>query len=391
MSGPLEGIRVIELGQMIAVPAAAHVLAGQGASVIKVEDTRRGDELRFYGSQKNGISAWFISANGGKRSIGVDLQEARGKEILWQLLDGADVFMQGFRPGVLDRLGFSPDTARRRCRQLIYYSSSGFGADGPYANQPAYDPIIQALSGWAGSQTNDGEPSLIRGMVADKVAAMMGAQAITAALVQRGRTGVGQHVDLSMLEANIAFNWSDVMMHCSLLDADAEHRPNVLASYRLLRCRDGWVTVAAGNDAQWQGFCRALERPDIARDERFATPIARGSNLPAWYDTMDEMVISFDADDVLKRVRAEDVPAAPVLNPDQVADDPQVVARQGVTEINHPVAGRLLQPRPGARFEGHQFNLSAAPLHGEHTDGLLAELGYEAAAIRTLRNDGVVV
>ena len=130
MSGPLEGIRVIELGQMIAVPAAAHLLAGQGASVIKVEDTRRGDELRFYGSQKNGISAWFISANGGKRSIGVNLQEARGKEILWRLLEGADVFMQGFRPGAVERLGFSPTAAHERCPRLIYYSSSGFGGDG---------------------------------------------------------------------------------------------------------------------------------------------------------------------------------------------------------------------------------------------------------------------
>lgn len=391
MSGPLEGIRVIELGQMIAVPAAAYVLAGQGASVIKVENTRRGDELRFYGSQKNGISAWFINVNGGKRSIGVDLQEPAGKEILWRLLEGADVFMQGFRPGAVDRLGFSPDAAGKRCPRLIYYSSSGFGADGPYANHPVYDPIIQALSGWAGSQTTHGEPSLIRGMVADKVAAMMGAQAVTAALVQRGRTGVGQHVELSMLEANISFNWSDVMMHCSLLDADAEHRPNVLASYRLLRCRDGWVAVTAGNDAQWQGFCKALERPDLSRDERFTTPAGRASNMPAWYDAMDEMVTSFDAEEVLERVRAEDVPAAPVLNPDQVADDPQVVVRAAVVETIHPTAGRVLQPRPGARFEGQEVSLCPAPLHGEHSNEVLTELGYEAAAITTLRSDGIVV
>ncbi len=391
MSGPLEGIRVIELGQMIAVPAAAHVLASQGASVIKVEDTRRGDELRFYGSQKNGISAWFISANGGKRSIGVDLQEPRGKEILWRLIEGADVFMQGFRPGAVDRLGFSPEATRKRCAQLIYYSSSGFGAHGPYASHPVYDPIIQALSGWAGSQTTNGEPSLIRGMVADKVAAITGAQAVTAALVQRARTGVGQHVDLSMLEANIAFNWSDVMMHCALLDADAEHRPNVLASYRLLHCRDGWVTVTAGNDKQWQGFCKAFDRTVLAGDERFATPAARAANMPAWYDAMDEMVSSFDTADVLERVRAEDVPAAPVLNPDQVAHDPQVVARGAVFETFHPTAGRLLQPHPGARFDGHDFDLSAAPLHGEHSNDVLTELGYGAADITTLRNEGIVV
>lgn len=391
MSGPLEGIRVIELGQMIAVPAATYMLAGQGATVIKVEDTRRGDELRFYGSQKNGISAWFISANGGKRSIGVNLQEARGKEILWQLLEGADVFMQGFRPGAVDRLGFSSETARKRCPQLIYYSSSGFGADGPYANLPVYDPIIQALSGWAGSQTTNGEPSLIRGMVADKVAAMIGAQAVTAALVQRGRTGVGQHVELSMLEANIAFNWSDVMMHCSLLDDDAEHRPNLVTSYRLLRCRNGFVTVTAGNDAQWQGFCKALDRPDLARDERFATPVGRASNIADWYDVMDDMVTAFDTADVLQRVRAEDVPAAPVLNPDQVVDDPQVIARGAVVESIHPAAGRLLQPRPGARFEAHEYEFSAAPLHGEHGTEVLAELGYEAAAITSLRSEGVVI
>lgn len=390
MSGPLSGIRIIELATMIAVPGATHLLATQGAKVIKVEDPIRGDELRHYGSEKGGMSAWFINANSGKRSIALDLQHDEGKAALWQLLETADVMMQGFRPGVIERLGFDSETVRERVPEIVYCSSSGFGPEGPYARLPVYDPVIQALSGWAGAQRYEEGPRLVRGMVADKVAALTSAQAVTAALLQRSLTGHGCHVELSMLEANIAFNWSDVMMHASLLEADANHRPNLLSSYRLFPCRDGWVTVTAGTDAQWQAFSNALERPDLANDTRFATASARAGHVADWYEAMGEAVAPFGLEEVLSRLRAADVPVAPVLDPAEVAEDPQVQAAGLLREVEHPVAGKLRQPRPSAEMFGQSVALTPAPTHGQHTAEVLAELGYADEAIRRLAAERVI-
>jgi crotonobetainyl-CoA:carnitine CoA-transferase CaiB-like acyl-CoA transferase len=389
-SGPLAGIKIIEIGQMIAVPAATYLLATQGAEVLKVEDTEHGDELRHYGSQKGGLSAWFINANTGKRSLGVDLRAAEGKTILWQLLETADAMIQGFRPGALERLGFGHTAVLKRFPSLVYCSSSGFGSAGPYANLPVYDPIIQALSGWAGAQQTGAGPSVVRGMVADKTAALTSAQALTAALLQRERTGVGTHLELSMLEANISFNWPDVMMDASLLDADADHRPNVLAAYRLFQCRDGWVTVTTGTDSQWQGFCEALDRNALAADPRFNTASGRGANVGAWYEAMEEAVGAFRQDDVLRLLHAADVPVAPVLDPGDIASDAQVKAAQLIREVQHPTAGRLLQPRPSGEVFGASLQLGAAPRHGEHTTEILTELGYDGPTIATLESSGTV-
>ena len=291
MSGPLSGIRIVEVGTMIAVPAATYQLATQGAEVIKVEDVTQGDELRYYGSHKGGMSAWFINANGGKRSIAVNLRAEQGKEILWRLLADADVMIQGFRPGALERLGFGSDAVRARHPNLVYCSSSGFGPEGPYADLPVYDPVIQALSGWAGAQTTDDGPSLIHAMVADKSAALTTAQALCAALVQRAATGTGLHVEMSMLEANIGFVWSDTMMHASLLDDDATHRPNLAQTYRLLRCRDGSIAVTAGTDTQWAAFGNALDRPDLVADANLATAAGRASNAWSCYATANATAV----------------------------------------------------------------------------------------------------
>lgn len=390
MAAPLAGIQVVEIGQMIAVPAATYQLATQGASVIKVEDVVHGDELRYYGSQKGGISAWFINANSGKRSIAVDLRDPQGKAILWKLLATADVMVQGFRPGALTRLGFGAEAVLARHPNIVYCSSSGFGASGPYANLPVYDPVIQALSGWAGAQQTGQGPSLIHAMVADKIAALTTAQAITAGLVQRGKTGKGLHIEMGMLEANIDFVWPDTMMHGSLLDEDAEHRPNLAQTYRLFACQDGWISIAAGTDTQWAALCHALDRHELAADPGLKTAAARAGNFEAWYDAMESAVQPFTVAEAVRRLRDADVPAAPVLDPTQVAADAQVVAREMIREVNHPVAGRLLQPRPTAAWFGADIELSPAPMHGEHTDAILGELGYPSTDVRALRDAGTV-
>jgi crotonobetainyl-CoA:carnitine CoA-transferase CaiB-like acyl-CoA transferase len=393
VSGPLQGTTVVELGQMIAVPGATHLLATQGAEVVKVENLAGGDDLRRYGSSKNGMSGWFANANAGKRAIAVDLESDDGREVLLRLVDRADVFAQGYRAGAVERLGIGYDVASARNPRLVYLSASGFGSDGPYAERPAYDPIIQALTGWASSQrTATGEPSLVRGMVADKVAALVVAQAITAALAARGRHGGGQHVTVSMLEANLAFTWPDVMMDQTLLDDDASHRPNLLQGYRVFPCADGWVSVGAGTDEHWLGLCTACRRADIAADERFATPASRAASFTAWYDAIAEMVAPLPRQEVLDRCIAAGVPIAPVYERSEIVDDPQVAARGAVRELDHPVVGRYRSPRQGARFGRDVADEPRpAPSHGEHTDEILAELGYGPAQVRALRDGAVVV
>ena len=373
MQPPLAGIEIIELATMIAVPAATHLLVTQGASVIKVENTGTGDELRRYGSQKNGMSGWFATSNAGKRSIALDLTTEDAKAALWKLLDRADVFVCGFRPGVVERLGFTWEEASQRNPRLIWVSSTGFGPNGPYANRPVYDPVIQALAGTAGSQQSNGDPTLVAAMIADKVAALTTAQAITAALAGRGAHDGGRKIELSMLESNLAFNWPDQMMHTTLLDDDASHFPNVLAYYRLFRCLDGWVAAATGTDTQWASFCNALDRPDMAVDDRFATAPARGSDFEGWYDMIDELLSAFPVDQAVERLVAADVPAMRVHAAHEIADNEQVRASGSIAEVDHPVAGRIRMPQQAARFVDVR-TLAAAPMQGEHTDQILAEL-----------------
>jgi crotonobetainyl-CoA:carnitine CoA-transferase CaiB-like acyl-CoA transferase len=390
MPGPLEGVKVVELGQMIAVPAATYQLATQGAEVIKVENAGRGDELRAYASRKNNMSAWYVNANSGKRSIGLDLQNDQGKEALRRILKDADVFIQGFRPGVVDRLGFGEAAVRSLNSSIVYCSSSGFGPEGPYAALPAYDPVIQAMTGWSGAQKNDGKPGFVRGTVADKIAALTAAQLVSAALVRQARTGEGQHIEMSMIESNLSFNWPDVMMHCSLQDDDAVHLPNMLQSYRLYACADGFVTVAAGTDKQWQSFCTAMERRDIGDDPRFTNVAKRSENTDAWYSAIEEAVQKFNADEVLDRLREADVPVAASLDPTEVVNDPQVKAMGLVRKIDHPVAGKVLQPRPSAAMFGEELSLSDAPIHGQHSREILKEVGFAESEIETMINGGAV-
>jgi len=390
MAGPLDGIRVVELGQMIAVPAATYILASYGASVIKIEDTGSGDGLRFFGSSKNGMSGWFASTNGGKRSIALDLKNPAGQGILWRLIEQADLFIEGFRAGVIDRMGFGHDAVRARAPGIVYCSSSGFGPSGPYADQPVFDPLIQSLAGWAGIQQQDGEPTLVRGMVADKVGAYTNAQAMMAALVRRARTGAGSHVQVNMLESSLAFNWPDVMMDCSLLDEDADHRPSVLASYRLYRCSDGWVSTAPGVDRHWESMCEALNRPDLYADPRFRTSAERGANLQAWFQVIDALVRPFTVEEVVTRLRQREVPVAPVLAPAEVHADPHVRATGMLQEIEHPRVGRMRMPRPAGAFFGETPVLSPAPAQGEHTEEILCELGFDADDIQRLLAEAAV-
>ena len=388
--GPLAGIRVVELATFIAAPGGAHLLATQGAEVIKVEDTELGDPLRLFGTGRNGMSGWFANLNAGKRCVALDVRTDAGREIMLDLLDTADVFVQAYRPGVAERLGFGPDVARGRNPRLVYVSISGFGAEGPYAQRPAYDAVIQAWSGIAGVQGGDGEPQFVKSFIPDKVTSLTWAQAVCAALFARERTGEGDHLELSLLDAAVSFMWPDAMMEHTVLSLDADHQPNLLAHYRLLPCADGHVAVMPLTDGHWAGVAEAFGRPDLLTDDRFAEAPVRAANFGAMIEVLAEIVADVGRDEVVRRLIDADVPVAPALDPTELVDDPQIAHRGTVQQVEHPLVGPMWQQRPAVRFGSVHPELRAAVERGHDTVAVLTELGHSPAVIERLRHERVV-
>src|SRR5215467_4274246 len=283
MLGPLDGYRIVDLTSNVAGPLATMILADQGADVIKVEAPDGGDATRAGGDRRNGFSASFLNNNRNKRSIVLDLKTAGGREALLRLTAGADVFVQNFRPGVADRLGVGEEAVRAVSPRIVYVSVSGFGEIGPYAEKPAYDPVIQGFSGLATVQAGSDEvrPRLLRTILPDKLTAITASQAITAALLARERTGEGQHVRLSMLEAVLAFLWSSDMGSQTFVD-DAPVRQEAASAIDLIyETADGYLTVAALTDRQWAGLVQVLGRSEWLDDPRFKTAALRQQHIDA--------------------------------------------------------------------------------------------------------------
>lgn len=376
MAGPLEGVRVVDLSVMISGPLATMMLADQGAEVIKVESPGLGDLMRYLGSTRNGMGALFALCNRGKRSVVLDLKADDGRAALTALFADADVIVQNFRPGAMERLGFGYADVRATNPGVIYVSISGFGSTGPYSKKRVYDNVVQGYSGFAAVQGVPGAPSLLRTLVCDKVTAYTTAQAITAALFARERGAGGQHIGMTMLDATIAFLWPDAAMDIALLEDDAVRRPTIGSGYNALRMADGWATTGAVSDSEFQGLCRALGREDVAEDPRFATLPDRIANIAA----LGEANLAADAvkiglDDFIRACDTNDVPAAPLQPLDALPDDPQVISNGVFVETDHPTLGRLREARPAPTFSETPVAIGgAAPTLGEHTAEVLRSL-----------------
>lgn len=395
MPGPLHGFRVIDLTTMISGPLATMTLADQGAEVIKIEHPAGGDLSRQVTGRRGGVSASFLNNNRGKKSVTLNLKDPRGVEAALRLCAGADVFVQNFRPGVAERIGLGEAAVRAACPDIVYTSIAGFGFTGGWARKPVYDPLIQALSGLASVQggADAARPRLVRTILPDKLTAIQTAQAITAALLARARTGEGSHVQISMLDTVLAFLWSsDMAGHTFVGDEAAPDKSGEAQSFveLIYQTADGWMAVSAHTDSTWKGLSAAVGRPDWLTDPRFATVAAREENKPARLELTQDALREDTTDNWMRRLGEHDVPCAPVLTRDQVYAHPQVQANEAVIEQDHPQAGPIRQARTPARFSTTPPDAPCpARRLGEDTRAVLAEAGYAQDTIADMIAQGI--
>jgi len=377
---------------MIAGPFATMLLADQGADVIKVEVRNRGDHVRSTANQQGGFSASFLNNNRNKRSITLDLKDEKGRVVLHRLAATADVLVQNFRPGVVERLGIGEEDIRPIASNIIYVSMSGFGSKGPYVHKPVYDPIVQAVSGLASLQGGGDNlrPRLVRTVVADKVAALTVSQAITAALLARERTGQGQHINLSMLDAMVQFLWSTDMGGQTFVDQPIPQKNVSSFNDLIYATADGHITVSVMTDKQWAGLTRALGRPEWLDDPRFTTPASRDQNFDERVALTQSVLKTKGNEHWLERLDIEEVACAPVLTRTELIEHPQIIASKVIRESKHPIAGPVRQARHAAQFSATPADIrKQAPGLGEDTDEVLSEAGLSDTEIADLRAAGV--
>ena len=387
MPGPLHGYRIVDLTSMISGPLATMILADQGADVIKVENPDGGDHTRAANNRRNGFSASFLNNNRNKRSLALDLKDPEAKEALLRLIATADVFVQNFRPGVADRMGLGEDVLRAVKPNIVYVSISGFGETGPFSGKPVYDPLVQAMSGLATIQAgSDAErPRLVRTIVPDKLTAVSASQAITAALLARERTGQGQHVRISMLEAVIAFLFASDMGSQTFVGDEFPQQDAASFIDLIYETATAYISAAVQSNKEWVALTRALDKPEWLDDPRFKTPALRQRNIDDRLIMTQEVLLTRSAAFWLERLTTEGVPCAPVLTRSQMIQHPQVQATGIVVETDHKDAGRIRSARPAARFSATPASIRrGGPALGEHSESLLAELGYSHAEISAL-------
>jgi crotonobetainyl-CoA:carnitine CoA-transferase CaiB-like acyl-CoA transferase len=392
----LSGIRVLDLSQMWAAPGAAMYLADHGAHVIKVEPPG-GDEARRTLTQPpiaGGESRSFLALNRNKRGIALDIRDPRGREVIRDLVRRSDVLIHNFRPGVAERLGYDHPTLRALNGRLVYAWITAYGHEGPLAARPGYDLLFQALSGiLARRRLPDGRPQSAAVWVADCSAPIVLAYGIALALLARERTGQGQLVTTSLLHAALAMQLPELVTVEHAQDGDGDPLDYAgQAMFASYRCRDGQdLVIVVIQDEQWRRLCGALGREDLADDPPYDRALDRARESAALGRLLAEAFAREDRDAWLAALAAADVPAAAVLEPGEVLDDPQVRANAMLATTIHPVAGRTVMVAPPARLHGEAAGEARpAPLLGEHTEEVLRELGYSLARIRELENERVV-
>lgn len=393
-AAPLEGIRVLEVGNYMAAPFCAMQLADLGAEVIKVENPEGGDTVRQLAPLLEGEGSAFIRLNRNKRSIALDLKSEDGKAVFVALAGKSDVVVENLRPGTMRELGLDYDRLRADNPGLIYVAASGWGQDGPLKDQPGMDIMAQARSGLMSiTGMPGGDPVKVGVPICDLVCALYGALAAVAALYARRETGVGQFIDVSLLEAGVSF----AVWEAGKFFATGEipeplgsaHQSN--APYQAIRSADGWLTVGAATQKTWIAFCGALRLEGMIADPRYADMNARHRNRTTLIPAIEEVTISKPTAHWLTVLELAGVPCAPIENFGEVFTDPHLLAREYFWDAPHPTIGTVRQLGSPMRFSGTPVRRDkAGPRLGEDTTPILEELGYAPADIQDLRTRGVV-
>ena len=392
----LDGIRVLDLTRALAGPFCTLMLGDNGADVIKVEIPGSGDDTRKWGPPFIGEeSAYYLSINRNKRSLTLNLQDAQAQEVFMKLAQDIDVVVENFTPGVMGRFGLDYDAVKAVNPKVVYCSISGFGQDGPYRNRPAYDQIMQGVGGLMSiTGEPDGEPQKIGIAVTDIGAGMWSAFAIMAALNHRGKTGEGQYIDISMLDAQVA--WLTYQAAFFFANGEAPKRMGAahptLVPYQAFMCKDGkYINVAVGSERIWERFCQGMEREDLKDHPDYATNSVRVNNRGAMVSMLQEIFLTRPVAEWVKDLQAANVPCGPINDLADVFADPQVLARNMYLEMAHPTLGSIKQTGLPIKFSLTPGGLDRhPPLLGEHNQEILKSLGYSEADVQSLKTQSVI-
>ena len=390
---PLAGIKIIELSNMITCSLAAMTMSAQGADVIKVEPPGMGDKMRPLGTQKNGVSGFFHNCNRGKRSLAIDLKSQAGVDAVKELASKADILIHNYRPGVMDRLGLGSDDLRNENPKLIYIAISGFGTNGPMADLPAFDHVIQGIVGFTDLQSSEADSfDHIKTFICDKVTAYTACQAATAALLARTNTNCGQHIDISMLHACLSFMWPDGMMHRTLKDDDRFEMSPGSDYFQTINYSDGGIAVAPLTDTHWEALLPMLGYPELIGTPIYASVAARMSNMKEVLKVLKSPKKDIGVNKALEILMAADVPCSPCIKRDDLETVKQIKAIGALETYVTTAMGELTVPTPPILFEGKlSSQAEPSPLLGEHSKEILLELGWADARIDELLNSGEVL
>jgi crotonobetainyl-CoA:carnitine CoA-transferase CaiB-like acyl-CoA transferase len=380
MSGPLTGLRVVDLTSIIMGPYCTQILGDMGADVIKVE-SNKGDDARFIGPARNkGMSSTFLHLGRNKRSIVLNLKDEEAKKALFKIIEGADIFVHTMRPQAIKNLGISYEEIKKVNKNIIYCGAYGFSSDGPYGNKPAYDDVIQGVSGLAAAQQElSGSPQYMGTVLADKTTGLMMVNAILAALYFREKFGEGQNIEVPMFESMTSYNLIEHLYGLTFdPPLDTAFYPRVVSKYRKpYQTKDGFICVVIHNDKQWSTFFRLIGNSELFMDERFRDIESRTKHIQELYQKLEEIMFQKKTNEWLEILDNADIPAMPILRPEDLLVDPHLEQINFFEKIKHPTEGAILNINFPTRFSQTPVLLKRfAPLLGEHSEEILLEAGF---------------
>ncbi|MCF6465446.1 CaiB/BaiF CoA transferase family protein [Clostridium sp. Cult2] len=392
---PLGNIKILDLTRVLAGPFATMILADLGAEIIKIEIPVKGDDARHFGPYINGESAYFMSLNRNKRSMTLNLKDEKGKEIFLELVKKVDIVVENYRPGTMERLGIGYEVLSKINPKLIYASTSGYGHTGPYSERAAYDAVVQAMGGIMSiTGEKDGKPTRVGTSIGDITAGLFTAIGILAALNTRYEMGIGQKVDVAMLDCQVTILENAIARYIVTgeIPKPGGNRHPSIVPFEPFKTKDGEIMVAVGNDALWREFCKVIGKEELIQDERFKTNPLRNENYDILRPLISESILNKTTEEWQHRLDGVGVPNGPINTIDKVLENPQIIARDMIIELDHPVAGKLKVPGIPIKLSHTPGKIRrTSPVLGEHTFEILKGLlNYNEKQINELKKENII-